>query len=317
MFGRELLDRLSAETGFRADTLERVLRLERLLDAIRRHPFLGPRLALKGGTALNLFFGDRAPRLSVDLDFNYVGSPDRETTVREKPELERALAALATGQGYRLQWGREGHAGRSIYMRYRNALGTEDHIEIDVNFLYRIPLVDVVERDAWAPDPAYPCRALLVGTEEIIAGKLLALLDRGAPRDVYDAALVASGHWPHDQELLRRLLIVLSGVLDRSLLTYPVPHRPTLTAREIEESLRPMLRLDESPVLDELTATIRPLMARLVALSDGERAYVEGIQWGEFRPELVLGADTVLLDKVQQHPALLWKVDNGRLRERR
>lgn len=72
-FSAAYLARLAGTTGFRSDTLEKVLRLGRVLDQIGHHPFLGERLALKGGTALNLFFGAQAPRLSVDLDFNYAG----------------------------------------------------------------------------------------------------------------------------------------------------------------------------------------------------------------------------------------------------
>lgn len=67
----------AAATGFRPDTLEKALRLLSLLTALRSHPFLKERLALKGGTALNLFVFD-VPRLSVDIDLNYVGPSDRE-----------------------------------------------------------------------------------------------------------------------------------------------------------------------------------------------------------------------------------------------
>ena len=44
---------LAAETGFRRETLEKVIRLGELLEDIARHPFLSKALALKGGTALN------------------------------------------------------------------------------------------------------------------------------------------------------------------------------------------------------------------------------------------------------------------------
>ena len=75
---RQTLDRLSGETGFRPDALEKVLRLGELAADIGRQPILSAALALKGGTALNLCFG--APRrLSVDLDFNYIASADRAT----------------------------------------------------------------------------------------------------------------------------------------------------------------------------------------------------------------------------------------------
>ena len=59
-------------TGFRPDMLEKVGLLLQLLDAVRRHPFLKDKLVLKGGTALNLFIFD-VPRLSIDIDLNYVG----------------------------------------------------------------------------------------------------------------------------------------------------------------------------------------------------------------------------------------------------
>jgi len=52
--GRERLTTLSAETGFRAETLEKVDRLIGFLDDVPRHPRLSRALALKGGTALNL-----------------------------------------------------------------------------------------------------------------------------------------------------------------------------------------------------------------------------------------------------------------------
>ena len=48
-----------------------------ILDGISAHPFLKERLVLKGGTALNLFFFD-LPRLSVDIDLNYIGQLDRQ-----------------------------------------------------------------------------------------------------------------------------------------------------------------------------------------------------------------------------------------------
>lgn len=219
MFSREYLERLAAGSGFRPDTLERILRLERLLTRIQHHPYLGDRLALKGGIALNLFFGGPVPRLSVDLDFNYVRPVGREEMLREKPEVERALQLLGEGDRYRLQWGRDEHAGRKIYLRYWSGLGSDDHIEVDVNFVHRVPLVPAVERDAWTPDPDYPCRAILAGTEEILAGKMLALLDRGAPRDLYDVASMAAGRFAYDEGLFRPLFVALSGVLERA----PVP----------------------------------------------------------------------------------------------
>ena len=307
---------MAAETGFQPDTLEKVLRLSRVLDQVGRHPFLGERLALKGGTALNLFFGAQAPRLSVDLDFNYVLAVEREEMLREKAEVERALMLIAEGEGYRHQGDLHEHAGGKIYLNYRNALGTADRIELDVNFLYRVTLRPIVVQDGWTPDRDFPYRARLVGLEEILVGKLLALVDRGAPRDLYDAAGLAEGRWPYAAPLLRRLFVILSAGLDRPLPTYELPHRASLSQAELEEALVPMLRRDERPRRGVLTEALAPLMKTLATLSEPETEYVERIQWGEFRPELVVGDDPELLERVLRHPVLLWKAENGRKRRR-
>jgi predicted nucleotidyltransferase component of viral defense system len=315
-FSADYLGRLAGATKFRPDTLEKVLRLGRLLDQIGRHPFLGERLALKGGTALNLFFGARAPRLSVDLDFNYVRPVERDEMLREQPEVERALGLVGEGDGYRLQWGAREHAGRKTYLHYRNALGTPDRIEVDVNYLYRVPLQPVHMQEGWAPDPDFPYRARVVGLEEILAGKLLALVDRGAPRDLYDAAGLARGRWPHDPARLRRLFVTLSAGLDRPLPTYQMPHRTSLSQAELEEAQVPVLRGDERPQRETLTEDVAPVMTALATLSDAERTYVDRIQWGEFQPELVAGDEPELLERVRRHPMLLWKAENGRKRPR-
>jgi predicted nucleotidyltransferase component of viral defense system len=144
-FSADYLVRLAGATGFRPDTLEKVLRLGRVLDHVGRHPFLGERLALKGGTALNLFFGAKAPRLTVDLDFNYVRPVEHDEMLREKGEIERALGLVAEADGYRLQWSAREHAGRKTYLHYRNALGTPERIEVDVNYLPELVVGDEPE----------------------------------------------------------------------------------------------------------------------------------------------------------------------------
>ena len=67
---------IAASNGFRAEMIEKVLHLLNLLDQLNRHPMLKGKWVLKGGTALNLFVFD-LPRLSVDIDLNYVGALER------------------------------------------------------------------------------------------------------------------------------------------------------------------------------------------------------------------------------------------------
>ena len=60
---REKLLVESKATGYRPEVLEKVIYLLNLLEGLRSHPFLRDRLALKGGTALNL---ERATVRDID-----------------------------------------------------------------------------------------------------------------------------------------------------------------------------------------------------------------------------------------------------------
>lgn len=314
-YSREYLGERSVGTGFRPDTLEKVLRLLRLLDQVTRHPFLGSRLLLKGGTALNLFYA-AAPRLSVDLDFNYVGAVDRGEMLRERPEVERAINQLVVGEGYRVQWGREEHAGRKLYLTYVGGLGSQDRIEVDLNYLFRVPLVDSEIRRAWTPDPDFPCEARVVSREEVMAGKLLALLDRVAARDLYDVAAFAGAPSEYEPSVFRCLFVALSGVLPRALSAYGAQHLDRFTQDSLDVQLTPMLRSGETPIVGVLRESVETLLRPLLALSAPEAEYVERIQWGELAPELVATAQPELLARLRTHPALLWKIENAGRRPR-
>ncbi len=92
----------AAATGFLLETLDKVIRLIELLNAFRSHSFLKDHMVLKGGTALNLFVFD-LPRLSVDIDLNYVGSADREVMLAEKEKVEQAITAICGREGFTLR----------------------------------------------------------------------------------------------------------------------------------------------------------------------------------------------------------------------
>ena len=55
---RETLQDIAAERQLQPATLERVIRLIDILDALGADTLIGPRIALKGGTALNVFHSD-------------------------------------------------------------------------------------------------------------------------------------------------------------------------------------------------------------------------------------------------------------------
>ena len=140
------LQRLAAEKGIRLDTLEKVLRFLELLDEVAQDPVLSQRLALKGGTALNVFYLD-LDRLSVDIDLNYVGVQDLAAMERERPEVDAAIDRLFASHGAGVRRRPTGHAGGKWLARYASALGGNASLELDLNDMARQPLS---ARPAWS-----------------------------------------------------------------------------------------------------------------------------------------------------------------------
>src|SRR2546427_7371006 len=88
----------------------------------------------------------------------------------DQPELERAIRRIAETRAYRVQASRDEHAGRKLFLGYQAASGTPDRIEVDVNYLHRVPLVSPIERTCWQPGQYPAPQARLVGMEELAAG---------------------------------------------------------------------------------------------------------------------------------------------------
>ena len=137
-----------------------MIRLLEVLDGVRSHPFLKSRMVLKGGTALNLFVLD-VPRLSVDIDLNYIGAADREAMLAERPQVEQALQAVFGRLGLQVRRVPGEHAGGKWRLSYTGVDGRPGTLEVDVNFLLRTPLWPPVMADSDASDrsasAAFPC----------------------------------------------------------------------------------------------------------------------------------------------------------------
>ena len=70
---KEKLIELSNKTNLIKDNLEKVLRLSEILKFLNEDSKLKGKLALKGGTAINLT-AVTLPRLSVDIDLDYTNN---------------------------------------------------------------------------------------------------------------------------------------------------------------------------------------------------------------------------------------------------
>jgi predicted nucleotidyltransferase component of viral defense system len=299
---------LAADAHFPPENLEKVLRLREMLIEFQKHTVLNGKLALKGGTALNLFYLNLA-RLSVDIDLNYIGNIDREATLKERPQIVKAVEQISGGLGYKLQNGVDDYALREWYLNFTNHAGRPDRIQVEINFLMRACALPPLELNAAAIGDAAPCRYLVLSLEELFGGKTKAMIDRHHPRDLYDLYRFSTAGLTHDAELLRKLAVLFASTTDRDLRTYQMDRFKALDQKELERLLYPLLRADDRPTSEKMLSVVSPLLETVLD-HERESSYLEAMASGKYQPELLFPEQPEIVKRIRQHPALLWKAQN-------
>ncbi len=308
------LQREAAATGFPAEMLEKTLRLLSLLDALRSHPFLRTRVALKGGTALNLFVAD-VPRLSVDADLNYIGAVNREQMLADRPKVEQAIQAVCGREGLVVKRVPGDHAGGKWRLTYPAASGRSGNLELDANFLLRKPLWPTVIADSRQVGSHQATQVPMLDLHELAAGKLAALVSRRASRDVFDTRELL-GHHALDRTKLR-LGFVVYGAANRKDWRSASVDDVKLDAAELRNQLLPTIRTPMLPPADRITAwgdqlvsDCRDLLSAVLPLTPDEHEFIQRLNdRGDIAPEL-LTADSGMQRVLREHPALRWKALN-------
>lgn len=308
----EDLQREAAATGFLAETLEKALRLLSLLNALRSHPFLRTRMALKGGTAMNLFVFD-VPRLSVDVDLNYVGALDREVMLAERPKIEQAVQAVCGREDLAVKRVPGEHAGGKWRLTYAAASGRSGNLELDVNFLLRSPLWPTVVVDSRPVGSHQATQVCTLDTHELAAGKLAALLSRTASRDLFDTRELLTKRGDLDTTRLRLGFVVYGAANRKDWRTVSVDD-VRVDIAELRNQLVPTLRTATLPRGKEMAAwgeqlvsECRDLLSIVLPLRADEREFIERLNdRGEIAPELLTG-DGAMQAALHEHPALRWK----------
>jgi hypothetical protein len=301
-------------TGFRPEVLEKVIHLLNLLEGFSRHPFLKGRLALKGGTALNLFLFE-VPRLSVDIDLNYIGAVDRDTMMAERPKVEQAVQAVCSREGMNITRVPTDHAGGKWRLRYDSGLGESGNLEVDLNFMFRVPLWPIAIRDAEVG--SYSATQIpVLDLHELAAGKLAALLARQASRDLFDTHQLLTRS-DLDREKLR-LGFVLYGAMNRKDWRTVSVENVGYDPRELGNQLIPLVRsafLTKQKAGDwaaGMIAECRDRLGAVLPMTADEIAFLDQIlDHGEIKAEL-LTADDEIAERIRTHPLLQWKAVNVR-----
>lgn len=272
-----------------------------LLLTILPHVAKEHNLALKGGTAINLFEREM-PRLSVDIDLTYVnGDEDRATALGNISDTldriqnrilsavpEISLTRVPTGQGEDAKL---------------NCQTKDAHVKIEVNTITRgiiyperlMEVKEIVQNEFKKFAAMY-----VVSHGELYGGKICAALDRQHPRDLFDI----------------HLLLQNEGITEEirlGFITFMLSH-----ARPMNELLNPNEK-DQQAAFDnqfkgmtaipftykDFVATSKQLVIEVnKCLTKEDKEFLLSFKSGDPQWNLIP------IDNLQNLPAVRWKLEN-------
>ncbi len=258
-------------------------------------------LALKGGTAINLFIRDM-PRLSVDIDLTYINWQDDRTTA-----LQSISAALDRIEG-RIKGSIKAisitrvPAGQGQDAKL-NCQTSQAHVKIEVNTTTRgilfpermMPVSDAVQNEF-----KKFAAIRVVSHAELYGGKICAALDRQHPRDMFDVHYLLKNEG-------------FSNEIKQGFLFFLLSH-----ARPMHELISPNRQNQQSAFENQFSGmTTEPftylkyeeVREQLVleankSLTDDDKKFLLSFKKGEPQWELIK------LETLQHFPAIQWKLQN-------
>jgi hypothetical protein len=238
--------------------------------------------------------------------------------------MERALTELGTRLGYSVSTSAKvAHSGRTFKLRYGHG-DQRDLIKIDLIYLNRAPLLDYEQATCGTCSPETSVMTLAL--PELIAGKIKALFDRLAVRDLYDVYRIQKGGLPvslavGDDELYRLQRRVRIYYASLSM-PFPCPidgrivEKFASRASEVEDVLYPVLNVRDRPTLEAMMESAARYISEHVApTEDEEHEYLRRLEESsEYIPRLLFAPWPAVLERAQVSPAAEWKVMNLRKR---
>lgn len=199
---------ISLEMGVEPRYVEKTLRISDLLLRMSGVRFLKEKLSLYGGTALNFIHLRSVPRLSIDLDFNYRHSGEKEW-YEERDEIDAHLKRVLNDMGYADISIQASYPLTRMDVHYANLMKAHDSFKIEIGYMRRMPVMHSdIHGNFLHVGTKERFGVLTPQREELFSNKLATLLSRSSGRDVFDAYMIASSDF--DRDTLRKCLVIES-----------------------------------------------------------------------------------------------------------
>ncbi len=259
-----------------------------------------PSFALKGGTAINLFFRDMT-RMSVDIDLCYLKLASRDEALKE---IEAGLESIANNiknqfPEVRVETKYTKDAQAKNIMVCHNGVT----VKIEINLIVRgalFPCTSVYLCEAASKSFNTKIAARCLDFADVYGGKICAALDRQHPRDWYDCWVLLENEGITENIRKAFLLYLLSGKRPIAEMLYPLPVDQRLLFTNELEGMNEFI--PDYKILSDVR--VRLVDALQSSITEDERLFLLSFKRGA--PEWGKSGITGL----ENFPAVKWKLLN-------
>lgn len=253
-------------------------------------------VALKGGTAINLFYRNM-PRLSVDIDLVYLPIESRDASIENIDNLMTTLTGEINNKV---------EGANASFIRHSHKINIErdgDVIKIEPNTTLRGTIHPVSRKElckATQSEFELSVFANVLSLPDLYGGKICAALDRQHPRDLFDIKNLFENEGLTDQ--IRKTFIIYLAQHNRPPEELLKPNRQDIS-HIFEKEFFGMT--DGMVELEELCAIRERLISEILTkMTEEEKLFLISVVSGEPQWELI---DTSHIEKL---PGIQWKLKN-------
>lgn len=309
-YDKRFIAKKAEELDFIQNTLEKVYRLADVLAYINSNSMLKEILALKGGTAINFTIFD-LPRLSVDIDLDYLKPVSRDEMLEGRKLITEDIQRHMRNEGYELSpKSKYHHSLDSFIFSYTNLSGINDNIKIEINYSLRSHIFQAEKCVIKSPHIVSDYTVNSLSAIEIFGSKINALVSRSAARDLYDVNNMLNFKIFDETkyEMLKKCILFYAAISSKEpFVGFDINRIDSITNNKIKTGLRPVIRKKENFDFVAAKVSVKTFISDLLVLTDLEKQFLTCFRKKEYKPELLF-QEPEILDRIRMHPMALWKI---------
>ena len=186
-------------------------------------------------------------------------------------------------------------------------------VKIEINYMMRAHILEPLTRKTSVPF-IEEVDVYALAPLELFGSKIKALIERAAPRDMYDVnRMIKENIFKEDQmDMLRKIVVfyLAVGGKNKPIKEYSFERIQNIRFPQIRSALIPVLKKTEKFDFEEAKSNVISFLTTLLILGDAEKKFIDSFNQGEYKPELLFD-DGKIIERIKEHPMALWKINNA------